>query len=167
MRRDHAKYLSLIATITLLHQKQRSIRVETKGDDSTEYLEATIADVELANRIASEVMGINLDNLMPQTRQLLVLLDDYVNQRSLEEQKPRSQVRFTQRQLREALRWGDFQLRRHLSRLVELEYVIVHRTGHGNGREYELLYDGEGRDGTCFLLGLTDTKELNTTPSHV
>ena len=140
MRRDHQKYLSLIASITLLHQHQRK-----KGD----YVEAAIEDVELANKLASEIMGQSLDTLLPKTRQLLVLIDNYVNQ---------GHQRFTQRELREALGWGDFQLRRHLARLVELEYVLSYR--RKNRREYELLYDGEGRNGEKFLLGLADANQL-------
>lgn len=81
--------------------------------------------------------------------------------------KPRHLVRFTQRELREAFAWGDFQLRRHLARLVELEYVLPHRTGCGNQRQYELLYDGQGRRGEPFLLGLADTMSLSAAPSEV
>ena len=54
---------------------------------------------------------------------------------------PRDRVRFTQRQLRESLCWSDRSLRRQLARLVQLEYVLAYRTGRGNGREYQLLYD--------------------------
>ena len=167
MRRDHAKYLSLIASITLLHQHQRPRQTKTHGGETIEYLEATIADAELANTIAHEVLGQSLDALLPQTRQLLVLIDNHVNQRVQTENKPRSLIRFTQRELREAFGWGDFQLRRHLARLVELEYVLSHRTGHGNQREYELLYDGQGRHGERFLLGLTESRKLTDTPSKV
>ena len=73
-------------------------------------------------------------------------------------------VRFTQRETREQLGWGDFQLRRHLARLVELEYVLAHRTGYGNQRQYELLYEGQGRQGEPFLLGLADPEELSAGP---
>jgi len=69
-------------------------------------------------------------------------------------------VRFRQRQLRESFSWRDCQVRKHLKRLIELEYVLTHRTGHGNGKEYELLYDGQGRDGESFLLGLIDPAKL-------
>jgi hypothetical protein len=163
MRRDHAKYLSLIAAITLLHQHQRPRRCGRSPDRATgeavEYLEATLEDAELANRLASEVMGQSLDALLPQTRQLLALIDDHVTQRAQQAKKPRSRIRFTQRELREAFTWGDYQLRRHLARLVELEYVLAYRTGAKNQREYELL-DGQGRDGERFLLGLTDVARL-------
>ena len=71
----------------------------------------------------------------------------------------------TQRELRESLAWGDFSLRRHLARLVELEYVLVYRTGARNQREYQLLYDGQGRGGEPFYLGLVDTEELTASAS--
>jgi hypothetical protein len=97
---------------------------------------------------------------MPQTRQLLVLIDDLVTTKSRDEQLPRSSLRFTQRQLRESLGWHDRSLRRHLQRLIELEYILSYKTGRGNEREYQLLYDGQGRDGERFLLGLIDVAKL-------
>ena len=156
MRRDNAKYLSLIASIALLHQYQRNI-VEV---DDKRAVEATVEDVELANKLISEVMGHSLDSLLPQTRQLLVLIDNLVSQQSQQEKQDRRKIRFTQRQLRETFGWSDFQVRHHLKRLVQLEYVLPHRTGHGNGRQYELLYDGQGRDGTPFMQGLADPTKL-------
>ena len=105
-------------------------------------------------------MGRSLDDLLPQTRQLLVLIDNLVNQQSRESKLSRNLVRFTQRQLREAFGWSDRQVRHHLNRLIQLEYALAHRTGHGNAKEYELLYDGQGREGEPFLLGLADPSKL-------
>ena len=165
MRRDNAKYLSLIASITLLHQHQRNvIEINTspqrKQVNQQLAIEATIEDVELANRLVSETMGQSLDDLLPQTRQLLVLIDNWINQQAKQQKLSRNLVRFRQRQLRESFSWRDCQVRKHLKRLIELEYVLAHRTGHGNGKEYELLYDGQGRDGESFLLGLIDPAKL-------
>lgn len=170
MRREHAQYLALIAASTLLHQQQRGRRAlsgAAAGESPpVEYLEATRDDVALANRLAAEVLGQSLQSLLPQTRELLQLIDEFVTQQAGHEQKPRALVRFTQRGLREALAWGDFQLRRHLARLVELEYVLEHRTGQGNQRQYELLYDGQGRGGQRFLLGLIAAEQLATPPPN-
>ena len=47
-----------------------------------------------------------------------------------------------------------------LARLVELEYVLVYRTGRGNQRVCQLVYDGPTADGEAPLLGLTDIEEL-------
>ena len=89
-----------------------------------------------------------------------MLIDNWVNQQSRDRRLGRNLVRFTQRQLRDAFGWSDCQIRHHLKRLLELEYVLAHRTGHGNAKEYELLYDGQGRDGESFLLGLVDPAKL-------
>ena len=165
MRRDHAKYFALIASITLLHQHQRKI-IDINTSPQRQQVspqiavESTIEDVELANRLVSQTMGQSLDDLLPQTRQLLVLIDNWVNQQSRDQQLTRNLVRFTQRQLRESFGWSDYQVRHHLNRLLELEYVLAHRTGHGNGESYQLLYDGQGRGGETFLLGLVDATKL-------
>ena len=56
------------------------------------------------------------------------------------------------------IQWRDTQLKVHLARLVELEYVITHRTGASFA--YELAYDGAGQDGKPFVAGLIDIKAL-------
>ena len=45
-------------------------------------LAVTVDDALLANRLSGEVLGRSLDALLPQTRQLLVLIDDHLNRRS-------------------------------------------------------------------------------------
>jgi hypothetical protein len=66
----------------------------------------------------------------------------------------RGEFRFTRAQVRGLTGWGDTQAKLHLSRLAELEYLLIHRVSHGQAYEYELLYDGEGNSGTPFVLGL-------------
>jgi hypothetical protein len=161
MRRDHAKYLALIAASALLHQYQRKKTTRSRGRETEHCAVATLDDLKLANRLASEVLAARVDALLPQTRQLLVELDEYVTRRAGQEAIERAEVRFTQRQLREALSWSDRALRRQLARLVELEYVLVFRTGRGNQRAYQLLYDGQASHGEPLLLGLTDARQLS------
>jgi hypothetical protein len=48
----------------------------------------------------------------------------------------------------------------HLERLVELEYLLVHRGSRGQSFFYELVYDGQGKDGGPFLSGLVDVAAL-------
>ena len=157
-RRDHVKYLTLIRSIALLHQHQREVkRVEHRGQ-SLEYIEVTREDIALANRIAHDVLGRTLDELPPQTRRLLTLLVDWVRHECEARDETREALRFTRREVRTATRWGDTQLKIHLSRLVELEYVIAHR-GRNGLFEYELLYSGED-DGKAHLCGLIDPTAL-------
>ncbi|MFY4370779.1 DNA primase, partial [Escherichia coli] len=79
-RRDHMKYLTLIQTIALLHQYQREIkRVEHRGQ-VVEYIEVTREDIALANRLAHEILGRTLDEMPPQTRKLLLLIQTMVGE---------------------------------------------------------------------------------------
>jgi DNA primase len=151
-RRDHAKYLSLIAASALLHQYQRP-RTTCRGCQS---IVATGDDVALANRLASGTLGARPNNLLPQTRRLLEQLEEFVMRCAAQQQISRQEVRFTQRQLRETFDWQDRALRRQLTRLVELEYVLVYRSGRGNGRVYQLLYEPQPEDAASWQLGMRD-----------
>ena len=159
-RRDHMKYLTLIRSIALLHQYQRPHQtVEHEGQKLT-YIEVTVEDIEMANRLAHQVLGRSLDELPPHTRRLLLHLDEMVTAAATRLAMDRADVRFTRREVREATGWGATQTRIHLDRLVELEYVAVHRGGRGQGFVYELSYDGQGKDGQPFLIGLASAESL-------
>ena len=163
-RRDHAKYLTLIRAIALLHQHQRPVGSVEQGGALVEYIEVTLEDIVLANRLAHEVLGRSLDDVPPHTRRLLALLHELTTDACKAEGLERRDVRFTRRAVRERTGWGDTQLKVHLRRLVELEYVAVRRQGQG-GWEYELVHDGLGEDGQRFLTGLLDVAELRRSGS--
>lgn len=138
-RRDHAKFLTLIRAVALLHQHQRPRKRAARHGVEVVFIEATTADVEIAERLAPLLFGgPTVADLAPQTRRLLALLDALVNTEASEARCRREDVRFTRRQAREQTGWSDFALRRHLARLVDLEFVTVHRAG--NAFTYELLW---------------------------
>jgi DNA primase len=155
-RRDHMKYLTLIRSIALLHQHQRPIRSAEVDGRAIRYVEATMEDIAIANRLAAEVLGRTLDELPPGTRRLLGLVHAMVMAQAAKMGVDRADVRFSRRQVRDVTGWGHTQLKIHLERLVELELVAVHRGRQGQGFLYELAYAGEGEDGTPFLVGLVD-----------
>jgi len=133
--------------------------VEHRGRE-VEYIEVTLEDVAVANRLAGEVLGRTLDELPPQTRRLLALLHERLAALSEEQEILRSELRFTRRQVVEWSAWSLTQVRTHLGRLIEHEHVLVHRGGRGQSFVYELLYAGEGLDGSPFLPGLLDVEAL-------
>jgi len=162
-RRDHEKYLTLIDVIALLHQHQRVLRTAQYGDTPVRYVEVTLEDIALANQLAHEVLGRTLDELPPQTRRLLTLLVEMVNEQCAAQQIGRAQHRFSRRSVREHTRWGDTQLKIHLARLVELEYLLIHRGGRGQSFEYELVFDGPAdgmAQGLSHVSGLIDVEAL-------
>ncbi|MGM3175621.1 CHC2 zinc finger domain-containing protein [Dickeya lacustris] len=155
-RRDHMKYLTLIQAIALLHQYQREVkRVEHRGQ-VIEYIEVEKSDIALANQLAHEVLGRTLDEMPPQTRKLLVWLKGWVQARAQGQAVKADEIRFTRREVRAALGWGDTQLKIHLGRLLEMEYLLLFR--RGLTYEYGLLWDGDDNGGAhlCGLLEVDD-----------
>lgn len=159
-RRDHEKYLTLIDTLALLHQYQRPIKTVPHHGDILEYIEVALSDIEQANRLAHEVLGRSLDELPPQSRRLLLSIEALVREDTTRLAMTRADYRFSRKDVRAYTGWGDTQLKVHLQRLVELEYLLVHRGTRGNSYQYELLYDGQGQDGQPFLHGLIDIDRL-------
>lgn len=158
-RRDHAKYLTLIDSVTLLHQYQRDIeRLEVNGE-MVEYISVTPSDIEIANRLAREVLGRSLDDLPPQTRRLLELLRMMVDERCKEKDIKFTEFRFSRKELSQYTHWSLTQVRVHLKRLMDEEYVIAHPRSQGNGYLYELVYT----DGEFFLPGLLDIGKYDET----
>jgi hypothetical protein len=146
--------------LALLHQHQREIKSAEEGGECIEYVEVTLGDIEMANRLAHEALGRSLDELSPQTRRLLGEVTAMVERQCGAQAITRTDTRFSRRDVREYTNWSDFQVKMHMHKLEELEYVLVHRGGRGQSFVYELLYDGAGRDGKPFLMGLVDVETL-------
>ena len=148
-RRDHEKYLLLIDTLAVLFQHQR----ERKIVAGRECIVASLDDIARANTLAHEILGRGLEDLPPQARRLLGLIQQ------MKQEKGCAQWR--RRDLRAFSGWSDTALKVHLGRLVELEYVLPRRdTKHTQSLTYELLFDGDTTTGRPHLSGLLDVEEL-------
>jgi DNA primase catalytic core len=159
-RRDHMKYLTLIRSIALLHQWQRPRKTVEHRGRAVEYIEVALEDIAVANRLAHEVLGRSLDELPPQTRRLLLAVDEMVTAECEKQKMERSDYRFSRRDVRAYTGWGDTQLKIHLHRLEELEYLLIHRGGRGQSLVYELMFTRPSDGGKPVLGGLIDISKL-------
>lgn len=134
-RRDNAKYLGLIRAVALAHQHQRERKVLQVGGATVAYIEASAADVALAERLAAAVLGVSTDELAPTTRRILAAITTHLG-----EHPARS---FTRRELREASGLSDSQLKVHLARLCDLEHLSCARSGPATTYRLLTAYDAD------------------------
>ncbi|MBD2816621.1 DNA primase, partial [Xenorhabdus sp. Flor] len=163
-RRDHMKYLTLIQSIALLHQHQREVKVVEHRGQPLEYIEVTQDDIRLANRLAHEILGRTLDEMPPQTRKLLLLIQQMAQGMCTTGQQTLREVRFTRRDIRDFTHWSDNQLKVHCQRLADMEYLLIHGGSRGHLLQYELLWDGEAAD-RAHLCGLIEPKAAADKPT--
>jgi len=118
-RRDQPKYLALIRTIALLKQYQRPIKtLMTKRGKVVEYIEVELADIELANRLTGDALRRTASEMPAQTERVLVKIAAFVSKRAEEKKISREEVRFTRREIREAMGIGNTQVMLHLQRFL-------------------------------------------------
>jgi DNA primase len=144
----------------LLHQYQRPVKKTTHHGQSVQYIEVTLDDIETANRLAHEVLGRSLDELPPQTRRLLLKIDEMVSKECERLQMDRTDYRFSRRDVRNFTGWGNTQLKTHLCRLEDLEYLLVHHGGRGQSFVYELVFERSAAADKPVLPGLIDVEKL-------
>ena len=140
----------------MLHQYQRQVKTINHNGQVVEYIEVTKEDILIANQLAHDILGRTLDELPPQTRRLLDQVHRLVTDQCRPQQIEQSDYRFSRKDIRQYVGWTDFQVKKHMQRLQDLEYVLVHRGRRGQSFEYELLYQGEGQGGDGFLMGLAN-----------
>ena len=142
--------------MTLLHQLQRPIEDDALAGP---HLKTTLEDIALANRLAPEVLGRSLDELPPQTRSLLENIKTMVAETCEARKIDQEKARFTRREVREATGSSETQVRLHLQRLEDFEYLARRHDRNGIGCVYELLVDCRQPAGTA-RVGLLDLEQL-------
>jgi DNA primase len=157
-RRDHEKYLTLIEAIALMHQHQRARGQQVVRGRVIEYIAVTLDDIALANQLAPEVLSRSLDELPPQTRRLLEHIRALVTAKRKTE-SAKTAATFSRKEVRDAAGWSLTQVRVHLERLVELEYLAIRCGRMGGPFQYELLIEVDAPENIAHI-GLIDVEEL-------
>ena len=149
-RRDHEKYLLLIDALAVLFQHQREREDRIAGRE----LHRRDARRHRARPTNSRTTcsGRGLDDMPPQTRRLLGLVQQMQRERGEEDERRGRRALAAARAAR-LHRLERHAAKIHLGRLVELEYVLASRDPeHLNGQLYETALrrrPGGGRVRTC------------------
>jgi DNA primase catalytic core len=162
-RRDQPKYLYLIKAVALLRQLQKAqVALPNGTNGATRYIEVDREDIRLANELTTELLGQTLDELSRPGYDLLMQLEKMTGPETAKRKNGASPPcsGFTRRQIREHTGWSQARVHRYLTELSDLEYVITESGRNGQLQTYRLLYDGQGKDGRKFVLGLRPVDEL-------
>jgi hypothetical protein len=139
LRREHPKYLTLMATITFLFQYQRKQGVREVQGQQIPYVETDPADIDLANELVVTSLRQALEEVTTPARSLLALIRKMVIH--LAEGEPLTTIRFCRRELREHTKWADHAMRGLLKELEDLELVCPVSGSFGKQYVYMLSPD--------------------------
>ncbi|MBN2435564.1 MAG: toprim domain-containing protein [Spirochaetes bacterium] len=157
-RRDHMKYLNLILVIAFLFQYQREVKKMRLNGKEIEYITVELADIEKANEIANEVLGMSMEELSSPSKRLLQLIHEMIMAECRKKKINSKEYQFTRRQIREYTGWSDFQIRTHIKQLIDLEYIHMIKGKWGKEYIYEINYTPENKNSS--LIGQIDIEEL-------
>jgi len=130
MRREFTKYMTLIQSIALLHQHQRPMKQASFG----EYVEVVPSDIALANDLARTFFLNSVDELAPHTRGFAEVLSQFIKQNG-------GVATFSRKEVRDYSGWSDWNVRKCLDQLEELEYVRRATGKQGTQVSYEFVAD--------------------------
>ena len=125
-----------------------------------EYIEVTLDDIEIANRLANVVLGQSMDELAKPSRTLLSQIYQMVKEQMEKDNRPMDEIFFTRRMIREYTGWTDWQVRSHMKQLIELEYVNARLGSWGKEYSYALHYQGQAEEADSCYLDLTSVEEI-------
>ena len=137
-RRDQPKFLNLCKAVAFLNQMKKPL----KNYSGIDYIEVSREDIQQATELASELLGISLDDLSLPARNLLQLLLEM------------DRKTFTRKEVMDYTGWTKTRLHIHLTELIEMELVLPESQKKNQLQTYKLLYNGEGQDGRRFVLDL-------------
>jgi hypothetical protein len=145
MRREMRKYLTLIESIALLRQYQKTVKFYTREGIEHKYIEVDVDDIAIANDLAAQFFRNSLDELAPHTRTLAGEIITLIK-------KKEGEATFTRKELRDSCTWSDWSVRVGLSQLENLGYVNRKCGANGVQIVYELLIDPTTEQRSVLLL---------------
>jgi hypothetical protein len=140
-RRDHDRFIDLIACVCFLRQYQKEI----KNDNETEYIECDLEDYETAyNIMINGVLSSTMSEIPGGAIDLYEEFRDISRKAARRKKLKPNEISLTQREIREETGFGHSWIKQLMRILVEHEYIIMTRN-HARGSRglYRLKEDAE------------------------
>jgi len=138
-RRDHERFLDLIAVVCFLRQFQKERKQDESGRD---YIECDLSDYEKAYAIMRSILPSTLSSFPRSALELYGELRTLARTRAGEQGVEATETELSQRDIRERTGSANTTLKRNLRLLIEYEYIIESGSQRrGSRRGYRLLRD--------------------------
>ena len=140
-RRDHERFLDLIDTVCFLRQYQK----KEEQQDGVRFIRCDVTDYEIAYAImVNGVLGSTLEELPKGAQLLYEQVRNWVRNEAKQRKLKTHELRFTQRQIREATGLSHTWVQAMLRLLVDYEYVELVHGGGARSKAYYALRKDEG-----------------------
>jgi len=146
MRRDHERFVDLIACVCFLRQYQKEVRrgQDPASREEAEYVECDLEDYRVAYRIMTgAVMGSTYAEVPRSMADFYEQLRELFRERARQTGLKPLEVGLTQREVRKGIQGvGIDTVKRYLRRMVAFEYLqLVHGGERGMRNSYQLVAD--------------------------
>jgi hypothetical protein len=144
LRRDHDRFLDLIACVCFLRQFQK----QTAHHGDLSFIRCDLADYAIAYRIMVEgVLRSTVRELPPSTVALYGQIKTFAAAEAKRLNVEPQELTFSQRQIREYTGLSHTPVKVSLRQLVDYEYLNLARGGSERSKAFYRLRDGEGIQG--------------------
>ncbi|HUX22346.1 MAG TPA: CHC2 zinc finger domain-containing protein [Spirochaetia bacterium] len=142
-RRDHERFLDLIAAVAFLRQYQKPPKTDEGG---RQFVECDLEDYRVAYRIMAAILPSTLSNFPRAAAELYTAFRRLAKTKAEDEGMLPVEVTLSQRELRESMGLSQMAVKRNLRTLCDYEYLSeIGSFQRGSRRGYRLVHDEELR----------------------
>jgi hypothetical protein len=144
-RRDHDRFLDLIDAVCFLRQYQKKTEdSELYSADGVSFIRCDVEDYEIAYKIMVDgVLSSTMEELPKGARLLYEQIRGWVRSESNKRKLGTGELRFTQRQIREATGLGHTWVKAMIHYLIDYEYLEVVSGGGQRSKAWYILRNDE------------------------
>lgn len=141
-RRDHERFIDLIACICFLRQFQKKEKQEKEAGEDFSYIECDLEDYRVAHRILKGILPATLTSFPKSAIGLYEEIRQLVTKKAKRENLKTKEVAVTQREIREHTGHNQMFVKRYVKILLEYEYLkTASSSGRGTRNTYYLVED--------------------------
>jgi DNA primase catalytic core len=148
VRRDHERFIDLIACVCFLRQYQK----EVKNNGRFDYIECDLEDYRIAYDIMvgehsrtmiNGVLASTMIELPKSATELYEAIRSYSRATASKKSLKSEEVSFTQRDIREQTGYGHTWIKTNMRLLVDYEYIVISRGGRERSKAVYRLREDE------------------------